>query len=147
MCTQRKINFKLILLAVYLNFDLIFWIILSSFCRFRFWWWGGEVLLQGSWLGHCVLWWKPISWWSNENSHGSVQSNEMLFSGKPFYIFSHLFRIKTQKNFWEEILLVIVPYVTQNTIGIIGTKLVIYKISGHVIFIAGESDASSWGYC
>ena len=69
----------------------------------------------------------------------------MLFSVKPFYTFSHLFG--TEENFWEEILLVFVPYVTQNTIGIIGTKLVIYKISGHFIFVAGESDASSRGYC
>ena len=53
----------------------------------------------------------------------------------------------TEKNFWEEILLVFVPYMTQNTIGILGTKLVIYKISGHFIFITGDSDASSRGYC
>ena len=66
----------------------------------------------------------------------------MLFSVKPFYTFSHLFG--TEKNFWEEILLVFVPYMTQNTIGIIGTtKLVIYKISGHFVFITGESDTSS----
>ena len=62
----------------------------------------------------------------------------MLFSVKPFYTFSHLFR--TEKNSWKEILLVFVPYVTQDTIGIIGTKLVIYKISGHFIFVAGEGD-------
>ena len=65
----------------------------------------------------------------------------MLFSVKPFYTFSHLFG--TEKNFWEEILLAFVPYMTQNTTGIIGTKLVIYKISGHFVFITGESDASS----
>ena len=58
-----------------------------------------------------------------------MQGNEMLFSVKPFYTFSQLFGIKTQKkNFWEEILLIFVPYMTQNTIGIIGKKLVIYKI-------------------
>ena len=67
----------------------------------------------------------------------------MLFSVKPFYTFSHLFG--TEKNFWEEILLAFVPYVTQNTTGIIGTKLVIYKISGHFVFITGESDTSSRG--
>ena len=36
---------------------------------------------------------------------------------------------------------------TQNTIGTIGTKLVIYKISGHFIFVTGESDASNREYC
>ena len=40
-------------------------------------------------------------------------------------------------------MLVFVPYVTQNKTGIIGAKLVTYKVSGHFIFIAGESDASS----
>ena len=71
----------------------------------------------------------------------------MLFSVKPFYTFSHLFGKKHRKKLLEEILLVFVPYMTQNTIGILGTKLVIYKISGHFIFITGDSDASSRGYC
>ena len=69
----------------------------------------------------------------------------MLFLVKPFYTFSHLFG-KKQNLFWEEILLVFVPYMTQNTLGILGTKLVIYKISGHFIFITGESDTYSSGY-
>ena len=58
-------------------------------------------------------------------------------------MFTFVWNKSTEKNIWEEILLVFVPFVTQNTIGIIGTKLVIYKISGHFIFITGESDASS----
>ena len=62
-------------------------------------------------------------------------------------MFTFVWNKSTEKNIWEEILLVFVPFVTQNTIGIIGTKLVIYKISGHFIFITGESDASSQGYC
>ena len=57
-------------------------------------------------------------------------------------MFTFVWNKSTEKNIWEEILLVFVPFVTQNTIGIIGTKLVIYKISGHFIFITGESDAS-----
>ena len=69
----------------------------------------------------------------------------MLFSVKPFYTFSQLLGIKTEKNCWEEILLIFVPYVTQNTIGIIGKKLVIYKISGDFIFNTGESDAPVGG--
>ena len=58
-------------------------------------------------------------------------------------MFTFVWTKSTEKNFWEEILLVFVPFMTQNTIGIIGTKLVIYKISGHFIFITGESDTYS----
>ena len=68
----------------------------------------------------------------------------MLFSVKPF---SHLFGIKIQKKLLGRDFACICPIRDTEYNWYYRNKAIIYKNSGHFIFITGESDASNLGYC